>query len=172
MGGYKTIMYFSRKSKMITVVTILILLSACFFLSILSRDYEETQYEIDYILLSKIIDFYDEIDSVVFTQEVSKNIKIKVINSFANNEIMKRDGNRMLINNLKNIKAYNEIKKFVHNSELQIARIYPIIDNNTYSFDDVHFFISIKKDKLWGKNRVFLFAKCNDIELKPIMIIE
>ena len=142
----------------------------CFvFIHLMNKDYDEHRYEIDYPVLSTAIDFYDHIASSFFNTIQYQCSREKQINSFFDKEESTDNGNYAFIENLNCIQTRHDIKKFVHNSELQICRIYSEIDN--FSYDKVHFFITVRKYKFLKRNKVFLSVECNGVSLEPLIII-
>lgn len=160
---------FPKKLKRIFLLCLIIMVAMfqC-FLYFLNRGYEEQIYEIDYPLLSELVDYYDTIKNSPFDFIKYRACRRKIINKFFDKEISRSKGNPVLIYSLENLRTYHDINKFVHNTEIQIKTVYNCTD---YNFEENKFFISVKRSNFWNKNDIFLFVICNNKELEAIQII-
>ena len=137
------------------------------FLYFVNTGYEEQIYEIDYPLLSEMIDYYDSIQNSTFGFLKYKCTRRKQINKFFDKDIGRCNGNLVLIYSLENLRSRHDINKFVHNVEVQIKKLYNCSDD----FEENKFLISVKRSNFWNRDKVFLFAISKNIELEAIQII-
>ena len=161
------------KAKIKRIFYCLILFMALFLIVLksINNGYEEYEYEIDYSLLSNLIEYYDDISKSIYSFTKYQCKKTKVINSFFLQENSRAKENYALIYSLKDISTFHSMKKFVHNSKVQIAKAYMIMAKSDYSHNDARYFIILRRDNFWKKSKVFLFMDCYGTILEPIEII-